>query len=107
MTWVPVGVYYCEAHDGVANEDQGECDFFGSDLGDDPCMFRQLHYQDDGPLVPGGLAKENWEQAVSDNDRCEHCNGLMWRDEEGDWLHMPEAGVLQVECLTRNDDRAT
>jgi hypothetical protein len=39
----PVGVFYCMAHHGIANEDQVRCDFFerNDDVYGVPCDFRE------------------------------------------------------------------
>lgn len=38
-----VGVRYCLAHHGIANEDMDECDFAVGESG--ACKFRQLGYR--------------------------------------------------------------
>jgi len=39
----PAGVYYCTAHNGIANEDQDTCDFYDSIDGDE-CIFHPCYY---------------------------------------------------------------
>lgn len=56
MSMITVGVRYCTAHAGVANEDDHRCDFSGMDLDADgeptPCAFRELGYVDEAADNP-------------------------------------------------------
>jgi hypothetical protein len=40
---IKVGVRYCIKHDGVANEDDNQCDFGRIDDAETICVFRELY----------------------------------------------------------------
>lgn len=54
--FVPVGVYYCRTHHGIANEDERRCDFYYEDavgIGE-PCFFARC-YIEQSPVLIGRI----------------------------------------------------